>query len=638
MVQSCRTPIANPCRLNTIRELLAKLGRSVRAPNLNIVGIKDALLPLLISRMQSHVEGTQSSDHFLAPGLTQPDNNPLATEVCEQGEKAAMLLVDDTPENLTAFASVLADLNEVVVTARSGTEALRCLLRQDFAVILLDVNMPDMNGFETASLIRQRKSSEHTPIIFVSAISTTETHAFKGYALGAVDYIFTPVVPEVLRSKVSVFLDLFKKTQEIKRQAARLRRMDQREHQKRLGEAAERLELQTQRNRFFTLSLEMLGIADFEGRLLQLNPSWERVLGYSAEELYQKSGLDLVHSDDLPAMRDQMRQLQQKDTTASFEGRYACKDGSYRWLGWTAASVVADRIIYIFARDITPRKLAEEQVQRLNVALTHRAAELEAANAELEREMTVRERAETALKESNAELEAFAYSVSHDLRAPLRAMQGFAQALLEDCSAELSSTGLDYAHRIISAATRLDTLIQDLLLYSRISHSTLDLGLVQTDVVLEEALANLEAPFHDSNANLQIIRPLLPVVAHHSTLVQVVGNLLSNAVKFVASGVRPEIRVRMESLGKVGRLWVEDNGIGIAPEFHNRIFRVFERLHGVEAYPGTGVGLAIVRKGIERMGGRVGVDSAPQTGSSFWIELPLALVEASARPAVVRAA
>ncbi len=564
----------------------------------------------------------------LRPALDIPTCQPPAEDLngLQPGdlEPASILIVDDTPENLTAFESVLADLDQKIVKARSGREALQCLLRQEFAVILLDVNMPEINGFETAALIRQRQSSEHTPIIFVSAVSTTDNHTFTGYSLGAVDYIFTPVVPDVLRSKVGVFVELHKRTQEVKAQAARLRQLDQAEHQRRLTEAAERLHLETRRNRFFTLSLELLGIADFEGRLLQLNPSWERVLGFSAEELQSKSGLDLVHPDDLPAMREQMAQLRQSDTTASFEGRYLCRDGGFRWLGWTAASIVADRLIYIFARDITAQKLAEQQVHCLNAALTHRAAESEAANAELHREMTVRQKTEVALKESNAELEAFAYSVSHDLRAPLRAMQGFAQALLEDCAGELSEEGMGYANRIIAAATRLDILIQDLLLYSRISHTRLDLEPVDTDRIIVEALANLERTMQETKASVDRIGPFHRVLAHHCTLVQVVGNLLSNALKFVVPGVRPQIRIWMEVVPSGARLFIQDNGIGVAPEYHHRIFRVFERLHGVETYPGTGVGLAIVRKGVERMAGTVGVESRQKAGSCFWVELPLA--------------
>lgn len=392
----------------------------------------------------------------------------------------------------------------------------------------------------------------------------------------------------------------------------------------RFSEAAARLEVETRRDRFFELSLDLLGIADLTGRMLQANPSWERVLGYSGEELHCRSTLDLIHPEDLASMREHLQALREKDATASSEGRFRCKDGAYRWLGWTAASAVADRVIYLFARDITAQKHAEQQIHGLNVALTNRAAELESANAELQREMTVRQQAETALKESNAELEAFAYSVSHDLRAPLRSMQGFAQALVEDCADTLGQPGLDYAQRIVSAGGRLDALIQDLLLYSRVSHRTLELAPVDMAGVVREVLGQLEVPIRDTRAIITCQEPFLPVAAHHATLVQVVGNLVSNAIKFVAPGVLPRVRIAMEAMGARARLSIKDNGIGIAPEYHTRIFRVFERLHGMDAYPGTGVGLAIVRKGVERMGGQAGVESVVGHGSEFWLELPRA--------------
>src|ERR1700686_1081238 len=140
-----------------------------------------------------------------------------ATELAD--EKVSILIVDDRPDKLLAHETVLADLNQNLVRATSGKEALRCLLKQDFAVILLDVNMPGMDGFETAALIRQRMRSETTPIIFISAVNDTETHVSRGYSLGAVDYILTPVVPEILRAKIAVFVDLFKKTEQVKRQA-----------------------------------------------------------------------------------------------------------------------------------------------------------------------------------------------------------------------------------------------------------------------------------------------------------------------------------------------------------------------------------------------------------------------------------
>src|SRR5271155_2778029 len=144
-------------------------------------------------------------------------------DVLKNVAKANILLVDDREDKRLAMETILAELGQNVVTASSGREALRCLLSQDFAVILLDVNMPGMDGFETAVLIRQRKNSEHVPIIFVTGISDAETHVFRGYSLGAVDYILTPVVPEVLRAKVAVFVALFKATEQVKQQAEHLR-------------------------------------------------------------------------------------------------------------------------------------------------------------------------------------------------------------------------------------------------------------------------------------------------------------------------------------------------------------------------------------------------------------------------------
>jgi PAS domain S-box-containing protein len=390
------------------------------------------------------------------------------------------------------------------------------------------------------------------------------------------------------------------------------------------GDRARPLETDTSQNRFFTLSVDMLAVADFSGRLLRLNPSWERTLGYKPEELQGKSVLSLIHRQDQPALLEQMQRLQQMNATAYFEGRCARKDSSFRWLGLTAASVASEGAIYIFARDITLRKLAEQEVQKLNTALANRASELERANGELQREMDVRKQAEGALMDSNAELEAFAYSVSHDLRAPLRAMQGFAQALLEDCGHALDSIGVEYAERIVSAANRLDNLIQDLLSYSRITHATLQLEAVSLDWAVAAAMAQLEAPLRDSGAQVEVATPLSTVLGHRATLVQAIGNLLSNAFKFVGDGVQPRIRIDAQHNGSEVRLWIKDNGIGIPAEFQARVFRVFERLHGVETYPGTGIGLAIVRKGLERMGGRAGVQSSPGEGSQFWIALPKA--------------
>ena len=226
------------------------------------------------------------------------------------------------------------------------------------------------------------------------------------------------------------------------------------------------------------------------------------------------------------------------------------------------------------------------------------------------------------LKEHKEAVNSFAYTVSHDLRAPLRAMQGFSQALLEDCGPQLDAQGIDYANRIVAATKRMDELIQDLLAYSRIGRTHLDIHPVPLDAIVENALSSLSAIIGESHAAIKIEKPLPKILGYQPVVQQAVSNLVANAVKFVKPGTIPEIRIYAEPRGEAVRLWVEDNGIGISPEHHQRIFKVFERLHGIESYPGTGIGLAIVRKAVERMGGQTGLESAVGQGSRFWIELP----------------
>jgi signal transduction histidine kinase len=226
-----------------------------------------------------------------------------------------------------------------------------------------------------------------------------------------------------------------------------------------------------------------------------------------------------------------------------------------------------------------------------------------------------------ALQEINSELEAFSYTVSHDLRAPLRHMQGFAQALLDDYSQQLDPVAKDYAQRIVTAASRMDNLIQDLLDYGRLGRAYMrlrPLGLVSAvaDVLIQ---VNDEVRRLDAQVSVEI--PPLEVLGDRTILERILINLLTNAVKFVPVGMRPEVRISAEEHGTWVRLWVRDNGIGIPLEQQEHIFEVFRRLHDSKTYPGTGIGLAIVRRGVARMGGRVGVESAPGKGSAFWLEL-----------------
>jgi two-component system sensor histidine kinase/response regulator len=380
----------------------------------------------------------------------------------ETVETVNILMVDDSPDKLLAMSSILESLGVNIVKAPSGMVALRLLLKQEFAVILLDVNMPEMDGFETAGMIRQRPSLEHIPILFVTALSTTDSDIFKGYSFGAVDYVLTPILPEILRTKVGVFVQLWKQRRALQHQAESLRKLNQ----------------------------------------------------------------------DLSARADQ-------------------------------------------------------------------------------------------LSEVNKELESFCYTIAHDLRAPLRAMEGLTATLVEDLGASMTPDAEEQATRIRQAASRMDQMIQELLAYSRLTFVAMELSPLKFEEVFKDALAQIDYELRQRKARIQIKRSRHRVLGHHPMLVQVVCNLVCNAVKFCADGVTPEVTIWEEKRENMIRVWVEDNGIGIAPEHCERIFRIFERLHDRDHYTGTGIGLAIVQKAINRMGGHVGVQSELGQGSRFWFELPL---------------
>lgn len=268
-------------------------------------------------------------------------------------------------------------------------------------------------------------------------------------------------------------------------------------------------------------------------------------------------------------------------------------------------------------------EIVSEISDRVAIALQQARLYRTAQNYAQELEAKVVQRT-AQLEEINRELKAFTYSISHDLRAPLRALQGFATALKEDYGEQLDDLGREYAERLVVSAQQMEQLIQDLLAYSRLSNQELHIYSVNLSLIVEVAIEQLRSEINKARAEITIVEPLLNIFGNRTVLMQVIVNLLSNAIKFVASGVEPQVKIRSERNGNYVRLWIEDNGIGINREHQDRIFRVFERLHGREAYSGTGIGLAIVKKGMERLGGNVGVESGLARGSRFWIEGRLA--------------
>lgn len=260
--------------------------------------------------------------------------------------------------------------------------------------------------------------------------------------------------------------------------------------------------------------------------------------------------------------------------------------------------------------EVAARKEAEQ-------ALRETRDELARTNLALEQR--VHERTQR-LEETIRELEAFSYTVSHDLRAPLRAMYGYSDALLEEAGHKLTPQEREYLHRISRAGQRLDRLIQDVLRYTRVSRSEIVLRPTDLASIVRAVIAEYPG-LRASSTHLEIREPLGRVLGHELLLSQCISNLLLNAVKFMAAGVEPRVRIYSEPRGSIVRLWIEDNGIGIESRHMGRLFGMFERIHPAQAFEGNGIGLAIVKRASHRLGGEVGVESTPGEGSRFWLDL-----------------
>ena len=400
-----------------------------------------------------------------------------------QPDTVKILLVDDKPENLVALEAVLDGLGQELIKAQSGKDALRACLEHDFAAILLDVKMPDMDGFETAAMIREREQSKDTPIIFLTALKSEE-HLFRGYYMGAVDYLYKPIVPEVLRSKVAVFVDLCRKNATLKK---------------------------------------------------------------NRDALEQKNA-----------------QLQQ---------------------------------------DVAERMRAEADVRRLN--------------AELERRVEERTR---ELSRMNDELRQFAYVASHDLQEPLRTVASYAQLLARRYRGKLDQDADEFIAYMVSGVTRMHTLLNDMLAYSRVTESRdRPLAPANLNAVVQSALMNLDLTISENHAAVHV-DPLPTLHGDEIQLTQVFQNLIGNAIKY-KSEESPQISITAEEGQDEWTICVSDNGIGVDPQYSERIFGIFKRLHGREL-PGTGMGLAICKRIIERHNGRIWVEPGNGPGSRFCFTLP----------------
>ena len=352
---------------------------------------------------------------------------------------------------------------------------------------------------------------------------------------------------------------------------------------------------------------------DLKGIVTSWNKAAERIFGYAAHEAIGQSILLIIPPERHQEEPGILERIGRGERVDHYETVRRCKDGRLLNVSLTVSPIrnTAGKIIGAskIARDITDRIRRERELEQMQADLTR-------LNAELERR--VQERT-SELAETVAELESFSYSITHDLRAPLRSMQSFATLLEQDCGERVDAVGKDYIRRIVTSARRMDRLIQDVLTYSRMARSELRLEPVELDQLVGGIIESYPA-FKTPADMIKVKLPLGQVLANEAALTQCLANLISNAIKFVPPGQVPQINLWTELHGQRVRICIEDHGIGIAAKHQQRIFGIFQRLN--KSYEGTGIGLSIVKKAAERMGGTVGLSSEPGRGSTFWLELP----------------
>lgn len=342
-------------------------------------------------------------------------------------------------------------------------------------------------------------------------------------------------------------------------------------------------------DQFFAMSLDLLCIADLAGTFTRVNPAWEQVLGWSASDLTSAPYVQLVHPDDRASTACESAKLADGGTTVNFENRYRAKDGQYRWLNWKAVANPRLGRIYATARDVTEEKRAGRELQQY-------ASDLSAANRELE---------------------AFSYSVSHDLRSPLRSIDGFSQALLEDCGDQLGSDGQEHLRRIRGAAQHMGRLIDDLLKLARVTRAELNFETIDLSELARRTLTRLTDADSTRAVEWQV-QPGLHATGDARLLDIALTNLLENAWKF--TGKRTPARIEFGARNGAGRpreYYVHDNGAGFDPAYASKLFGAFQRLHHASDFPGTGIGLATVQRIVMRHGGHIRAEGVPEQGATF---------------------
>lgn len=520
---------------------------------------------------------------------------------------AMILIVDDKPENIFSLKSLLTLHNFEVDTAQSGEGALKKVLVNNYSLIILDVQMPEMDGFEVAESLSGFNKAKDTPVIFLSAVNTDKRFITKGYTSGGTDYVIKPFDPDILLLKVRTFYKLSEQTRELKKTQALLRKEIDLRQQAETEQTESIKEL-----RALMESLPQIAFAlDKEGQIDYVNEKW-----YEYSE--QKTTFPVHHPDDEHVWRAWNKAFIRGEEFTNEIRIRKVTNRKYKYYLLKITPIRQDGGISKWVGTFTDI----HRQKTLNDVLEHRVKQRT-------RDLVVRNK---ELAMSNHELQQFAWVASHDLKEPLRKIQTF-NYLVKDKYLKEDSEAALYLNRAIKSSSRMADLIDNLLQYSRLSMVPV---FEKTDLncLLEDILSDLEVGIREKNATIQTGD--MPVIeAVPSQIRQVFQNLISNALKFSKEEVPPVIRISSEYLfdkngeadvtthGPFCRIVISDNGIGFDEKFSERIFVIFQRLHTRDSYEGTGIGLAITKKIIERHQGTITARSKENEGTSFIVTLPL---------------
>ena len=553
-----------------------------------------------------------------------PNGGAAASRQPAPTEQVDILIVDDRPENLLALEAILEPLHQHLVRASSGEETLRRLLERDFALILLDVQMPGMNGFETARLIKSRERTKYIPIIFLTAISKEEAYVFEGYSVGAVDYLFKPFQPEILRSKVAAFVDLYVRQRNVAAKEALVRESERREME--LRHMRELWESQARFREVVTSALDAIILLDDTSTITLFNSAAERMfcctsadaVGTSIARFFQD---ETKAVDELRAFADgreaKVASREPVETVRALSGRRASGEVFPLEASVSLLKSPGQTTYTLIVRDVSERVRHEEMLKQQAVSLANTMGELKALNDELSERQADLERAMTARSR-------FYASMSHELRTPINAVLGYSTLLLENIYGPLNEKQREGIERTHKAAKHLLELVNDVLDLSKIEAGKIDLRLqpVSFPSLIEDLFVTVRplADQYGSSLKIDHTGESIRIVSDPRRLRQILLNLLSNAIKF---GKGKPIRVALHRRDDNGVIVeVIDEGEGIAPEDQERIFQEFVQLGKTQLTEGTGLGLPISRRLAELLRGSLMLQSEMGQGSTFRLSLP----------------